>query len=121
MSAGIVAPLGESYAPSQLPSRLPRSISRSPAAFICPSSMSRIAFSRLIFDQMLFSDLGVKRCSQYLSSSPFFWPSIHPKQRAASTACRYETDFTFAPFLAIRSHTPDDLAWFLSSQETHVC
>jgi hypothetical protein len=69
---------------------------------------------------MLFSDLGVKRCNQQLSSSLFFWPSIHPKQRAASTACRYETDRTLALFLAIRSHTPEDVVWFWRSQENHV-
>jgi hypothetical protein len=45
-----------------------------------------MAWSRLIFDQLLRVDLGVKRCSQKRSSSPFFWPSIQPWQSASSSA-----------------------------------
>ena len=46
--------------------------------------------------------------------------TLRREQRAASTTCRYETDLTSSPFLAMRSHTPEDVAWFLRSQENHV-
>jgi len=45
---------------------------------IWPLAISFVALSRLILDQMLFADLGVKRCNQKCSLSACFWPSIHP-------------------------------------------
>jgi Zinc carboxypeptidase/Penicillin-insensitive murein endopeptidase len=47
------------FAPAQRPSALARSTSASPAGCIRPCSISAVALSRLIFDQLLLARLGV--------------------------------------------------------------
>ena len=67
-----------SYAASQRPSALARSISRRPAGFIWPDSMSAAALAQLILDHLLRGARGVNRWSQNRSSRDFLWPSIQP-------------------------------------------
>ncbi|HTP59244.1 MAG TPA: hypothetical protein VMM82_10020 [Spirochaetia bacterium] len=50
----------------------------SPAAIILPALTRLSAFSRFIFDQMLFGPRGVNLCSHQASSNRSFWPSIQP-------------------------------------------
>src|SRR5258705_2641111 len=115
-SLGTVALLAESYAASQRPSLLARSISWSPAGFIFPVLIRASALSLLIFDQTLLSERRVNFWSQNCSLWVCFCPSIHPKQSATSMASSYETDLRLLPFFASCNHSPSDELWFSVSQ-----
>ena len=51
-----------------------------------PAAISSSAWSRLIRDHLPRGRRGVKRCRKCLSSRPFFWLSIQPKQSASVSA-----------------------------------
>ena len=57
-----------------------------PAARIKPAAISSVALSRLIRDHLPRGRRGVKRCRKDRSSKDFRIPSIHPQQRATSSA-----------------------------------
>ena len=60
------------------PSRCAAAIAARPAGLMRWPLMSASALVRLIFDHLLLALRGVNFCSQYVSSSAFFWPSIQP-------------------------------------------
>jgi hypothetical protein len=68
--------------------------------------MSRSTAAQFTCDHLLRGRRGVKRCSQNAPASDRAWPSIHPKQSAASSASARETEVAPPPFRASRSQTP---------------
>jgi hypothetical protein len=81
----------------------------SPLSFIRPLASNAVAFSQLIFDQMLRLPLGVNLCNQVSAFSGFFCASIHPKQSAVSNASAWVNVRIFESFFASRSQTPGTL------------
>jgi len=75
----------------------------------------------LIFDQMLLLERETNFCRQACSLSGLFCPSIHPKHSATSIACWYDTERNRESFFASRSHRPELLRWFFSSQAAQSC
>jgi hypothetical protein len=43
-----------------------------------PAAIRASTFARFTLDQKLRGRRGVNRCSQYIASFAFFWPSIQP-------------------------------------------